>query len=155
MKTKMAQKHKNLMEAGLLNPNPDRVFDPLFQLHPEFFDALDALQVRYEMLRSHEIDGESVVEICKRYGISRQTFYNLHEKFLREGSAALLSKKPGPRAPSKLTKNVLEFVEQQVKRGSGVGTIELLSRIEDKFAVSLHRRTIEKLLREIRSKKNS
>ncbi len=55
--------------------------------HPDFFDVHDHLQVRYEMLRSHILDGKSVVDVCKRFGISRQAFYLLQEKFIEQGSA--------------------------------------------------------------------
>jgi transposase len=64
---------------------------------PEFFDPQDLLQVRYEMLRAHQVDGENIVALSTRYGVSRQTFYNLSEKFSKQGSAALLSRKPGPK----------------------------------------------------------
>ncbi len=154
-KEKKNQKHKNLEEAGLLNQTPERVHAPLFREHPEFFDAHDALQVRYEMLRSHQVDKKSVVEICRRFRVSRQTFYNLQERFMSEGTAGLLPKKPGPKGPSKLTGEVLEFAEQQLKQDVQIAAAELQRQIEERSGVSFHRRTIEKLLKELRSKKNS
>ena len=156
MEDKIAKdKRKNLEEAELLNPAPERVNDPLFRENPEFFDAHDTLQVRYEMLRSHQVARDSVVDICKRYGVSRQTFYQLQKRFVSAGTAGLLSKKPGPKGPSKLTGDVLRFVTVRVERDVEVETSELLQQIEDEFGVSLHRRTIEKLVKELRSKKNS
>ena len=152
---KKTQKHKNLDDAGLLNQTPEHVDDPLFREHPEFFDAHDALQVRYEMLRSHQVDRMSVVQVCRRYGVSRQTFYNLQERFMSEGTAGLLPKKPGPKGPSKLTGEVLEFAEQQLKQDVEIAAAELQRQIEERSGVSFHRRTIEKLLKELRSKKNS
>jgi transposase len=148
------RKRKSLKEAGLLHSNPEGVRDPLFKDHPEFFDPLDLLQVRYEMLRAHKVDGENIVAISDRYGVSRQTFYNLWEKFSKVGSAALLSGKPGPKGASKLTLKVVSFARQQLVREADLSGSEVASRIEAKFRLKVHKRTIEKLLGELRSKKN-
>ena len=155
MEDHQSQKRKNLRDAGVLNPHPDRVQAPLFLQRPDFFDAHDNVQVRYEMLRAHLIDGDSVSAVCKRFGVSRQTFYNLQEKFLNEGAVGLLPKQPGPKGPSKLTRDVLLFVKQRLKEDQSVSTPNLLAQLQTKFGVSFHRRTLEKLLRDLRSKKNS
>ncbi len=151
----MRLKHANLKQAGLLNPRAELIRDPMFGKHPEFFDAHDNLQVRYEMLRAHILDGISVVDICNRFGLSRQAFYMLQEQFIEHGSAGLLPKKPGPRGPSKLTADVLTFIKEELKSEQGMAIPELLSGIENEFAVSFHRRTIEKLVKDLQSKKNS
>jgi len=148
------RKRKSLKDAGLLHPTPDRVRDSLFKDHPEFFDPQDLLQVRYEMLRAHKVDGENIVAISERYGVSRQTFYNLWEKFSKVGSAALLSGKPGPKGASKLTLEVVSFVKKQLLREAKLSGSEVASRIQAKFRLKVHKRTIEKLLGELRSKKN-
>lgn len=147
------RKHQSLRQAGLLHAEPERVQDPLFLEFPAFFDPHDQLQVRYEMLRSHLVDSQNVVGICQRYGVSRQTFYNLQERFLSEGSAGLLAKKPGPKGPSKLTVKVRQFVEHQIQHDPLISTRLLLSQLEEQFDVSFHKRTLEKLLNELRSKK--
>ena len=148
-------KHRHLKKAGLFNPNPEKVKDSLFLEHDNFFDPCDNLQIRYEMLRSHLIESDSVVGVCRRFGLSRQSFYTLEEKFKQEGSAGLLPKKPGPRAPSKLTAEVLEFVLQSLQADEKIATVEIKSQIQQKFGISLHRRTIEKLCKDLSLKKNS
>lgn len=148
-------KHHHLKKAGLFNPNPEKVKDPLFLEHANFFDPCDNLQIRYEMLRSHLIESDSVVGVCRRFGLSRQSFYTLQEKFKQEGSAGLLPKKPGPRGPSKLTAEVLEFVLQSLRTDEKIAMVELKSQIQQKFGISLHRRTIEKLCKDLSLKKNS
>jgi transposase len=148
-------KHRHLKKAGLFNPNSERVKDPLFLEHTNFFDPCDNLQIRYEMLRSHLIESDSVVGVCRRFGLSRQSFYTLQEKFKQEGSAGLLPKRPGPRAPSKLTAEVLEFVLQSLQADEKIATVEIKSQIQQKFGISLHRRTIEKLCKDLSLKKNS
>ena len=155
MREQGEEKHKSLGDAGLLNPRPEQVRDPLFREHLEFFDRHDLLQVRYELLRAHLIDQESIGAICKRYGVSRQTFYNLSEKLKRHGTAGLLPRKPGPKGASKVTAEVVEFVRDELEREPGVSGETVASRIEGKFAIPIHKRTIEKLLSNLRSKKNS
>lgn len=90
-----------------------------------------------------------------QFGVSRQTFYILQEKFLEEGSPGLLPKKPGPKGPVKLTPKVLALVRERIKSGRDVSPAQLLSEIEKKCAVSFHRRTIEKLLKKLVSKKTT
>jgi len=148
-------KHHHLKKAGLFNPNPEKVKDPLFLEQTNFFDPCDNLQIRYEMLRSHLMESDSVVGICRRFGVSRQSFYTLEEKFKQEGTAGLLPKKPGPRGPSKLTVEVLEFVLQSLQADERLSMVEIKSQIQQKFGISLHRRTIEKLCKDLSLKKNS
>ena len=148
-------KHRHLKKAGLFNPDQERVKDPLFLEHTNFFDPCDNLQIRYEMLRSHLMESDSVVEVCRRFGISRQSFYTIEETFKQEGTAGLLPKRPGPRGPSKITAEVLEFVLQCLQAGQKISIIEIKSQIQKKFGVSLHRRTIEKLCKDLTQKKNS
>jgi transposase len=148
-------KRRRLRKAGLFHLHPERVRDRWFMEFPEFFDACDLLQVRYEILRAHAVGGEAVVDVCKRFGISRQTFYTLHEKFARSGTAGLLPERPGPHGPSKLTPEVVAFAEQHLQDEPDLSGSELATRIEERFKHSLHKRTAEKLLRQLRSKKNS
>jgi transposase len=155
MEDPRSSKHRNLERVGLFYAGAEQVDDDLFRRHPDFFDAHDALQVRYEMIRCHEIDKQSVVNICRRFGISRQTFYNFRDRFEREGTAGLLWKKPGPKGPSKLTPEVMRFVEGRFEQGGEVTVSELGSELKQRFEVVLHPRTIGKLLKELRSKKNS
>jgi transposase len=155
MENHKKSKRWNLKKAGLFNPNPEKVKDTLFLDHPDFFDPCDQLQVRYEMLRSHLIERDRVVGLCKRFGISRQTFYTLQEKFKHEGTAGLLPKRPGPRGPWKLTEGVLEFVQQCLETQEHISAVQIKTKVQERFGVSLHKRTIEKLCRDLSVKKNS
>lgn len=149
------QKRQHLREAGMLHPQPERVRDSLFEQTPEFFDAEDHLQVRYELLRAHLVDRDAVSAICGRYGISRQTFYNLQEKFVGEGTSGLLPKQPGPKGPRKLTTQVLALVGKRIAQEQAPSTLELREEIQQQLGLTLHRRTIEKLAKNLRAKKNA
>lgn len=150
-----ARKRRHLREAGLLHPEPQRVRDPLFEQAPEFFDAEDHLQVRYEMLRAHLVDRDAIRAICRRFGVSRQTFYNLQAKFRGEGTGGLLPKRPGPKGPRTLTAEVLAFASQRLGSEAVPSTTELRQEIQGRFGVALHRRTLEKLVKDLRAKKNA
>ena len=52
-------KSEALAQDGVLNPNPGAVRDLLFTSNP-FFDAKDLVQVRYEMVRCHHVDGVAI-----------------------------------------------------------------------------------------------
>ena len=155
MQDPRSSKHRNLERVGLLYAGAERVDDALFRRYPDFFDPHDTLQVRYEMIRSHEIDKHSVVNICRRFGVSRQTFYNFKDRFEREGTAGLLWRKPGPQGPSKITAEVVSFVDKRIQRRDELTAEQIGSELKKELGVVLHMRTIEKLVKEIRSKKNS
>ena len=155
MQDPRSSKHRNLERVGLLYAGAERVDDALFRRYPDFFDPHDTLQVRYEMIRSHEIDKHSVVNICRRFGVSRQTFYTFKDRFEREGTAGLLWRKPGPQGPSKITAEVVSFVDKRIQRRDELTAEQIGSELKKELGVVLHMRTIEKLVKEIRSKKNS
>ena len=53
---------------------------------------------RWQVLREVK-RGASVKETCRRYGISRQTYYNWKKRFEREGLAGLKDKSRAPKRP--------------------------------------------------------
>lgn len=148
-------KRTQLRKAGLLHLRPESVRDPLFEETPEFFDAEDLLQVRYEMLRAHLVEHDAIRAICRRFGVSRQTFYNLQAKFRDEGTAGLLPRRPGPKGPRKLTAEVLALVNERLESEPEPSTKGLREEIQSRFRITLHRRTLEKLVRDLRRKKNT
>ena len=54
-----------LEASALVHPNPEAVSAALFVAGDPFFFALDKVQVKYEMLRSHVVDGRSAS--CARH----------------------------------------------------------------------------------------
>jgi hypothetical protein len=61
-----------LRNQGLLNTHPDRVQAPGFLDH-DFFDPLDLLQVKYEMLRSVRQGDLSVSQAARLRGGPRNS----------------------------------------------------------------------------------
>ena len=63
-----------LREARCLNPHPEQVSDAAFGAG-EFFDARDAVQVKYEMVRAVTVDKVPVTAAAAAFGYSRPSYY--------------------------------------------------------------------------------
>ena len=135
-----ATRRRVLEQAGLLHPHPEAVTAPLFDGRELFF-ALDKVQVRYEMLRAHVIDGLSATAAAERHGYSRAAFYLITAAFDQAGMHGLLDEPRGRRGPLKLTPEVIEFVASADPTLSGA---RLAQEVEARFGVRLHRRTVER-----------
>jgi len=135
-----------LLEEGTLNPMPEKVRDPKFR-GSEFFDAHDAVQVKYEMLRRVSIDNSSVTEVSDEYGISRPTYYQAKANFDAAGIAGLVPKRPGPRGPHKVHDEVLAFLQGRLVSGEPVRARELARLIRNELGIKVHPRTIERALK--------
>src|SRR5512133_77226 len=95
-------KEAALAATRCLNPHPEQVTDPAF-LGSEFFDARDAVQVKYEMVRRVKTGRASVTEAAAAFGYSRPSYYQAAAALEASGLEALVPARPGPRGASKLT----------------------------------------------------
>jgi transposase len=136
-------KLRNLREQGAVNPRPQAVTDDLFAAR-EFFDPRDLIQVKYEMLRRVEKDGQSVTEAAARFGFSRPSFYQAQSALAQRGLAGLIPLKRGPKQARKLSTAVLEFVQQARRDDPSLSARDLVGRIQERYAVTVHPRTIER-----------
>jgi transposase len=141
----LSRKQKNLMASGTLNPTPEKVHDHLFQ-SSAFFDPDDALQVKYEMLRRVERDGDSVSQAAKDFGFSRRHFYALQHQFAAQGFPGLVPKKRGPKGAHKLTDAIVDFLDKAREDIPCPKAAELARRVYEHFGLSVHPRSIEKAL---------
>jgi transposase len=143
---KPPSKAEALREEGTLNPRPEAVKDPLFH-GGEFFDPKDVVQVKYEMLRRARVDGQPVSRTSADFGFSRPTFYEAQTAFERSGVAGLVPRKRGPRGPHKLGSEVMTFLRAEVVPSEPIRAAELARKIEEKFGLVVHPRTIERAVR--------
>jgi transposase len=150
-----SNKRRALEQEGTRHPARTRVRAPLFWEHPTFFDARDELQVKYEMLRAHGVDGQPVTTVCDRFGYSRQTFYILWPRFVRRGVAGLRDGRPGRVGPVKCTPDVVAFLRAQRTANPAVSIPDLVERLARERDVQLHRRTVERLVGRGRKKNSS
>src|SRR6266542_3608242 len=89
-------KEAALAAARCLNPHPEQVRDPGF-LSSDFFDARDAVQVKYEMVRRVKAGGAPVTEAAAAFGYSRPSYYQAAAALEASGLEGLVPARPGPR----------------------------------------------------------
>lgn len=134
-----------LREQGSLNRHADRVHDKLFVEH-DFFDARDLVQVKYEMVRRVEAEGASITDAAATFGFSRPSFYQAQEVLRLQGLAGLLPKKRGPRSAHKLSTEIVDYLMQVRVEEPDVSSRELAGRIERRFGIRVHARSVERAL---------
>ena len=135
-----------LRKQDALNTQPERVEEPLFSDSP-FFDPKDLVQLRYEMLRAVSEDGRHVSEVTVRFGCSRPTYYKSRNDFEDEGLIGLLPRKRGPRGGHKLTDDVLDFVEEQLREDNSLAGVDLAKRVRRRFGVAVYASSVRRALR--------
>lgn len=139
-------KREALRRQGTFNPRPRDVTHPLFQ-GSEFFDSRDLVQVKYEMLREVQVENKPVSQAAAAFGLSRPSFYQAQSAFAREGLCGLVPRKRGPRGAHKLTPEVMAFVAETRSAESSSDIAALARRIEERFGLRVHPRSIERSLR--------
>src|SRR5713101_5105972 len=144
-KTKPDPKDLALRQQGSLNPHPEQVTDETF-LTNEFFDARDLVQVKYEMLRRVDNDGQPVSRSAAAFGFSRPSFYQAQAAFQQGGLPALMPQKRGPKQAHKLTAEVLAFLRHVQQEDPLLRPAALASLVKDRYAITVHPRSIERAL---------
>src|SRR5438132_7097457 len=138
-------KTRALQQEASLHPHPELVTEELFLTH-EFFDPQDLVQVKYEMLRRVQSDGQAVSQSAAHFGFSRPSFYQAQAAFEQGGLPALMPQKRGPKEAHKLTTEVMAFVRQMRQADSSLRPDDLAIRIQEKYGITVHPRSIERAL---------
>jgi transposase len=146
-----ALKCDSLRRHASLNPHPEQVSDQLFQTHP-FFDPCDLVQVKYEMQRRVNTEGKPVGITVAAFGFSRVTWAQLRKRFEVGGMVGLLPQHKGPRRASKLSEEVVAFIQQTLLAEPALRMEDLSERIARRFGLSVHVRSIQRALANSRKK---
>ena len=144
-------KRDMLKRAGAWNAAWARVQAAVFAEHPDFCDAENLVQVKYEMLRAHHVDGLPVAEVARMFGFSRQTVYLTDAAFAIEGFGGLLTKKRGPKHPRKLTAEMVDFLTRRREQVPAISATALAEDLQQRFQATIHPRSIQRLLKKNRS----
>jgi transposase len=99
------------------------------------------VQVKYEMLRLHVVDGISVTECAAAHGYSRGGFYLVATSFAERGMTGLIDDRRGRKGPLRLTDEIVDYL--RAAPGATSGAL-LVSEVERRFGVTLHKRTVER-----------
>jgi transposase len=134
-----------LREQGTLNPSPEDVKDQLFQEN-QFFDPHDLVQVKYEMLRRHLVEGSAITTATSSFGFSRVAFYQILKRFQENGVVGLLPKLRGPKRAHKLSEELIAFVETSLAENPALRSRDLAQLVKSHYDVSVHPRSIERAL---------
>ena len=134
-----------LARDGALNPRPEAVRDRLFNENP-FFDPRDLVQVRYEMVRRHQVDSLPISDAADVFGVSRPTFYKAKSALADHGLAGLVPQRRGPKDGHKISTEVLAFVEELKAAAPDLTLMQCIAAIAGRFGISLHRRSLERAL---------
>ena len=138
-------KSEALSQGGVLNPTPEAVRDDLFTGNP-FFDAKDLVQVRYEMVRRHQVDGIAISDAAETFGVTRPTFYKAQSALQTAGLAGLLPNRRGPKGGHKVSAEVVAFVADLKAASPELTTSQCVGAIETRFGIKVHRRSLERAL---------
>jgi transposase len=133
-----------LRVAGALHPHPERITDELFVRSP-FFDRRDRVQVKYEMLRAHDVDGRRISEVARTFGTSRQALYAVAAAFQAQGILGLRPRPRGPKRAHKCTDEILDFAEQWRADEAPEGR-SVVEEIRRRFGVTIHPRSLQRAL---------
>jgi transposase len=143
-----------LEAAGALHPHPDRVRAQPFRQH-RFFDALDKVQVKYEMVRAHVGDDEPVAHVAHGYGVTRETVYAATRRLAARGVLGLADQKRGRKGPLKVTPAMRVFIIEARRTEAALTTQALAERVATEFGVVVHKKTVERVLAGGGAKKNA
>ena len=145
----MAQDHpsddkaKRLRQQSNLNPRAEKVTDPLFE-QDAFFNPRDLMQVKYEMLRRVRVDDQPISKAAANFGFSRPAFYAIQQAFECCGLSGLLPKKRGPQRRHKLTDEIVDYLNDTIRKDGRLKAPLLVERVQKRFGVKLHPRSIER-----------
>ena len=139
IKNKIAQ----LKENNSYNKKADKVSNKLFLTNP-YFDSYDIVQVKYEMLRAVKNDKLSVSGTSKQFGFSRTAYYKIEKHFNEKGIDGLCFKKTGPKAPAKVTEDLLNFAANLKSQQPNITNAEIIEEIRLQKGVTIHKRSLQR-----------
>ena len=108
---------------------------------------------KYEMLRAHALEGQSVVRVAREFGFSRETYYATLTAFEERGVLGLADGKSGRPGPLKLTEEAAQWVRDLHRRQPELSGRQIAERLAEELGIEVHRRTIERVLASV-GKKN-
>lgn len=139
-------KEDALKHNGTFNQNNENVTASIFKNNP-FFDRMDSVQVKYEMIRATANAEGSVTEISGAYGYSRKSYYQISKAFESGGIYALIPKKTGPKNPHKLTQEAEKFINTFLAYNTKAKANEISATLEAETGIKVHPRTIYRYIK--------
>jgi len=136
-------KKEILKKNGTYNKNHSKVIRDKF-LTGGFYDPVDAMQVKYEMIRDADGADANISRLSKEYGYTRAAFYNIKAAFSKEGMPALIPSKTGPKGATKLTTEVSAHIADYIADHPGASARDIQAYLCKEKGVDIGKRTIER-----------
>ncbi len=140
------EKQEVLSSIGAINKSPEKVTNRLF-LSNDFFDPLDNVQVKYEMLRSNQVEKHKVTHVCNQYCYSREAFYVILRKFKSKGIAGLVEGVRKKKNTIMLNESIINTIIQVKFHDPDISGAKLAEKINVKFRTDYKKRAIEKAVK--------
>ena len=132
-----------LVRNGTYNKHYEKVKSAKFT-GDDFFDSMDVVQVKYEMLKEVIKDGRSVSDAAYDFGFSRTAFYSIKDAFDERGMSGLTPEKPGPKKPHKMTSEYQAQIDEHITRNPKISSGELAALLSKNSAITISKRTIQR-----------
>ena len=113
---------------------------PLFTQGNPFFFALDKMQVKYDLLRAHVVDGATVTAAARSHGYSCCRVLLVAAAFDEAGMTGLLDERRRPERADQADRGSEQFPGQSW----AVLAAEAARALEEAMAVSLSPRSIQR-----------
>jgi len=136
-------KKEILIKNGTFNKNHDKVKREGFS-EGGFYDPMDIVQVRYEMIKDADDSEKTIGQISSEYGYSRASYYHIKDNFDKGGIAALIPERTGPKEARKLTGDLREYIKEYTQRNPKASSSKIAAEIESVKGVTVSKRTIER-----------
>jgi len=137
-----------LIKNGTYNKNHGKVMKWKFR-EGGFYDPMDIVQVRYEMIKDAGGSGRTIKQVTDEYGYSRASYYHIKDNFDNGGMIALVPEKTGPKSARKLTDDLKEYITKYVEDNPSASSSRIAAEIERNKGITVSKRTVERF----RSKK--
>ena len=137
------QKIEVLLENGTYNKNYSKVRDTRF-VSDEFFDPMDIVQVKYEMIKDVVKNGKTISDAAGNFGFSRTAYYNIKDAFDKQGITGLIPEKPGPKEPHKLKLEYQKQLDELITQKPDISSNDLAILLSETNAVHVSKRTVER-----------
>jgi len=132
-----------MIENGTYNKNHEKVKAAKF-CGDDFFDPMDIVQVKYELLKDVAKNGKAVSDAAADFGFSRTSYYAIKTAFDRQGVGGLIPEKPGPKMPHKMTPECRRQIDEYAAEHPGARSGEITAAINERGGVTVSRRTVER-----------
>jgi len=139
-------KEAALKKNGTFNQSYENVTANIFKINP-FFDRMDTIQVKYEMIRATANAEGNITEVSGAYGYSRKSYYQINKAFEAGGIYALVPKKTGPKKPHKMNQDAERFIDAFLEGHAKAKAKEISAALEAETGIKVHPRTVYRYLK--------